>query len=108
MAKVILDENPRSRVHEELTNWQEAEFDGFVAKEETFEAFVEALKRHYAKYTLSSLKRKAESTHRPSLRWRVRLPQPSRFASALLARRRIGNLGGWQPVERWSCPCARG
>ena len=101
MAKVILDENRFDPAFmRNWTNWQEAEFDGFVAKEETFEAFVEALKRHYAKYTLEFAEKesgvKAETIVKVA---REIATAGSRFASHLWRGSASGNLGGWQPVR---------
>jgi anaerobic selenocysteine-containing dehydrogenase len=52
MATVILDENRFDAAFvRNWTNWEEFEVDGFRAHGQSFEAFIAALKRHYAKYT---------------------------------------------------------
>ena len=52
MAKVILDENRFDATFvKNWTNWEELEVDGFGAKGQSFEALIEALKKHYAQFT---------------------------------------------------------
>lgn len=52
MAKLILDENRFDAAFlKSWTNWQELKVDGFQARGQSFEAILEALKRHYARYT---------------------------------------------------------
>src|SRR5260370_4287215 len=52
MAMVILGENRFDATFvKNWTNWEELEVDGFSAKGQSFEALIEALKRHYAKFT---------------------------------------------------------
>jgi anaerobic selenocysteine-containing dehydrogenase len=101
MAKVILDENLFDPTFmKNWTNWEEAEFDGFIAKGQTFQAFVEALKRHYAKYTPEFAEKesgvKAEVVVKVA---REIATAGSKFASHLWRGSASGNLGGWQPVR---------
>jgi len=101
MAKVILDENRFDAAFlRDWTNWEEAEFDGFSAKGQAFNAFVEALKRHYAKYTPDFAEKesgvKAEVIVKVA---REIAAAGSRFASHLWRGSASGNLGGWQPVR---------
>src|SRR5260370_39805573 len=52
MAMVILGENRFDATFvKNWTNWEELEVDKFSAKGQSFEALIEALKRHYAKFT---------------------------------------------------------
>ncbi|MGC2248603.1 MAG: molybdopterin-dependent oxidoreductase, partial [Terriglobales bacterium] len=52
MAKVILDENRYdAEFVKNWTNWEELEVDGFRAQGQSFNAAIDALKRHYAKFT---------------------------------------------------------
>ena len=52
MAKVILDENRFDATFvKNWTNWEELEVDGFRAKGQSFRALIEALQKHYAKFT---------------------------------------------------------
>jgi len=52
MAMVIVGENRFDAAFvKNWTNWGELEVDGFSAKGQSFEAVIDALKRHYAKFT---------------------------------------------------------
>jgi len=52
MAMVILGENLfDAGFVRNWTNWEELEVDGFSARGQSFDAVIEALKRHYAKFT---------------------------------------------------------
>ena len=52
MAMVILNENRFDAAFvKDWTNWEDLEVDGFQARSQTFEAVIEALKRHYARFT---------------------------------------------------------
>src|SRR5258708_3911132 len=52
MAKVILDENRFDAAFvKSWTNWEELEVDGFKAEGQSFNACIDALRKHYAKFT---------------------------------------------------------
>jgi anaerobic selenocysteine-containing dehydrogenase len=101
MAKVILDENRfNAEFVRSWTNWQELEVDGFKAAGESFESTLEALKRHYAKYTPEFAEResgvKAETIVQIA---REMAEAGSRFASHAWRGSAAGNLGGWQTTR---------
>ncbi len=98
MAKVILDENRFDAAFvRNWTNWEEYEAGDFTARGQTFEAFIEALKRHYARYTPEFAEKesgvKAEMIVTTA---REIAAAGSRFASHLWRGAASGNLGGWQ------------
>jgi anaerobic selenocysteine-containing dehydrogenase len=101
MAMVILGEG-RFDVGfvKNWTNWEELEVDGFRANGESFEAVMEALKRHYAKFTPEFAEKesgvKAEMIVKTA---REIATAGSRFASHLWRGSASGNLGGWQPAR---------
>ncbi len=82
------------------TNWEELEVDGFRAKGQSFEALIEALKRHYAKFTPEFAEKesgvKAEVIVKTA---REIATAGSRFASHLWRGSASGNLGGWQSAR---------
>ena len=101
MAKVILDENRFDATFvKNWTNWEELEVDGFKAKGQSFEALIEALKKHYAKFTPQFAEKesgvKAEVIVKTA---REIATAGSRFASHLWRGSASGNLGGWQPAR---------
>src|SRR5260370_14604657 len=52
MAMVILGENRFDATFvKNWTNWEELEVNGFSARGQSFEALIEALKLHYARFT---------------------------------------------------------
>jgi anaerobic selenocysteine-containing dehydrogenase len=97
MAKVILDENLfDARFVKTWTNWNELKIDGFDAAGQTFEAAIEALKRHYAGYTPDFA---AAESGIPAgtivTIAREIAAAGSRFASHVWRGSAAGNLGGW-------------
>ena len=101
MAKVILDENRfDAKFVKNWTNWEELEVDGFQAQGQSFEASIEALKRHYAQFTPQFAEKesgvKAEVIVKIA---REIATAGSRFASHLWRGSASGNLGGWQPAR---------
>jgi anaerobic selenocysteine-containing dehydrogenase len=101
MAMVILRENRfDAKFVKSWTNWEELEVDGFRAKGQSFEALIEALKRHYAKFTPEFAEKesgvKADVIVKTS---REIAAAGSRFASHLWRGSASGNLGGWQPAR---------
>ena len=101
MAKVILDENRFDATFvKNWTNWEELEVDGFKAKGQSFEALIEVLKKHYAKFTPQFAEKesgvKADVIVKTA---REIATAGSRFASHLWRGSASGNLGGWQPAR---------
>lgn len=101
MAMVILRENRFDAAFvERWTNWQEFEADDFHAREQSFQVFIEALKRHYAKFTPEFAEKesgvKAEVIVKIA---REIAAAGSRFASHLWRGSASGNLGGWQTAR---------
>ncbi len=101
MAKVILDENLFDAAFvRNWTNWQDLECDGFTASGQSFEATMDALRRHYARFTPHFAEQetgvKAETIVRIA---REIADAASRFASHLWRGSASGNLGGWQTAR---------
>ena len=101
MAKVILDEKRYDADFvKRWTNWEDLEVDGFSARGQSFEAAIEALKRHYAKFTPEFAEKetgvKAEMIVKIA---REIAAAGSRFASHLWRGSASGNLGGWQSAR---------
>ena len=101
MAMIILSENRFDATFvKNWTNWEELEVDGFSARGQSFEALIEALKRHYAKFTPEFAEKesgvKAEVIVKTA---REIAAAGSRFASHLWRGSASGNLGGWQPAR---------
>ena len=101
MAKVILDENRYdAEFVKNWTNWEELEVDGFSARGQSFNAAIDALKKHYAKFTPEFAEKesgvKAEVIVKIA---REIATAGSRFASHLWRGSASGNLGGWQPAR---------
>jgi anaerobic selenocysteine-containing dehydrogenase len=101
MAMVIVGDNRfDARFVKNWTNWEELEVDGFCAKGQSFEALMEALKRHYAKFTPEFAEKesgvKAEVIIKTA---REIAAAGSRFASHLWRGSSSGNLGGWQTAR---------
>jgi anaerobic selenocysteine-containing dehydrogenase len=101
MALVILQENRfDSKFVQTWTNWEDLEVDGFSAKGQSFPALIEALKRHYAKFTPEFAEKesgvKAEVIVKTA---REIATAGSRFASHLWRGSASGNLGGWQAAR---------
>lgn len=101
MAKVILDEDLfDARFMRDWVNWEDFECDGFAARGHSFEAFIEALRRHYAQYTPEFAER--ESGVPASLIVQIAreiATAGSRFASHAWRGAASGNSGGWQVVR---------
>jgi len=101
MAMVILEERRfDAEFVRKWTNWEDVEIDGFTAKGQGFEATVEALKRHYARFTPQFAEKesgvKAETVIRIA---REIATAGSRFASHLWRGSASGNLSGWQTAR---------
>ena len=98
MAKVILDENRFDAAFvRDWTNWQEFQADGFVAKDESFAAFIEALRRHYAAFTPEFAEKESGVKAEVIVRIAREIAEAgSRFASHIWRGAASGNLGGWQ------------
>lgn len=98
MAKVILDENRFDAAFvRNWTNWEEFEADGFRAHGQSFEAFIAALKRHYAKYTPEFAAKESGVRAEVIVKTAREIAEAgSRFASHLWRGAASGNLGGWQ------------
>jgi anaerobic selenocysteine-containing dehydrogenase len=101
MAMVMLGENRFDATFvKNWTNWEELEVDGFSAKGQSFSALIEALKRHYAKFTPEFAEKesgvKAEIIVKTA---REIATAGSRFASHLWRGSASGNLGGWQSAR---------
>ena len=101
MAKVILEENRfDANFVRKWTNWEELEVEGFRAKGQSFEALIEALKKHYSQFTPQFAEKesgvKAEVIVKTA---REIATAGSRFASHLWRGSASGNLGGWQPAR---------
>jgi anaerobic selenocysteine-containing dehydrogenase len=98
MAKVILDEDRFDAAFvKNWTNWNEISVDGFDAAGGTFEAALDALRRHYVKYTPQFAA--AESgvpAEMIAAIAREIAAAGSRFASHVWRGSASGNLGGWQ------------
>ena len=101
MAKVILDENRFDAAFmRNWTNWEDLEVDGFSAKGQSFESTIEALKKHYAKFTPQFAEK--ESGVKADVIVKIAreiAAAGSRFASHLWRGSASGNLGGWQPAR---------
>lgn len=82
------------------TNWEELEVDGFSAKGQSFDTLIEALQRHYLKFTPEFAEKesgvKAEIIVKTA---REIAAAGSRFASHLWRGSSSGNLGGWQSAR---------
>jgi anaerobic selenocysteine-containing dehydrogenase len=101
MAKVILDENRFDAAFvKSWTNWQDLEIDGFTATGQGFESAIEALRKHYARFTPQFAEKesgvKAEVIVQIA---REIATAGSRFASHLWRGSASGNLGGWQTAR---------
>jgi anaerobic selenocysteine-containing dehydrogenase len=98
MAKVILDENRYDAAFvRNWTNWEEFEADGFRAQGQTFEAFIAALRSHYAKYTPEFAAKESGVRADVIVKTAREIAEAgSRFASHLWRGAASGNLGGWQ------------
>jgi anaerobic selenocysteine-containing dehydrogenase len=101
MAMVILGENRFDATFvKNWTNWEELEVNGFSARGQSFEALIEALKLHYARFTPEFAEKesgvKAEVIVKTA---REIATAGSRFASHLWRGSASGNLGGWQTAR---------
>jgi anaerobic selenocysteine-containing dehydrogenase len=101
MARVILDENRfDAGFVRKWTNWEMAEIDGVKAEGQSFEAFIAALRRHYAAFTPEFAEKESGAKAATIVRIAREIGEAgSRFASHLWRGSASGNLGGWQPVR---------
>ncbi len=101
MAKVILDEDRfDANFVKKWTNWEDLDIDGFSAKGQTFDSAIDALKKHYARFTPQFAEQesgvKAEVIVNIA---REIAAAGTRFASHLWRGSASGNLGGWQSAR---------
>jgi len=101
IAKIILDENRFDAAFVKTwTNWEELELPGFRAQGQPFEAFVEALKRHYAVFTPEFAEKESGINAEVIVKLAREIAEAgSRFASHLWRGSASGNLGGWQTAR---------
>src|SRR5260370_18585452 len=101
MAMVILGENRFDATFvKNWTNWEELEVNGFSARGQSFEALIEALKLHYARFTPEFAEKesggKAEGIVKKA---REIATAGSRFARHLWRARAPRHLGGCQTAR---------
>src|SRR5437764_5523402 len=106
MAKVILDENRFDAAFvKNWTKWQDLDIDRFTTRGQSFESAIEALRKHYARFTPQFAEKesgvKAEVIVRIA---REIAAAGSRFASHLWRGSASGNLGGWQTARALTLP----
>lgn len=101
MANVILRENRfDAQFLRDWTNWEEWNVDGWRAKGQSFEAFVEALKKYYARYTPEFAEAESGVSAEQILQVAREIAAAgSRFASHIWRGACSGNLGGWQAAR---------
>src|SRR5260370_35693763 len=81
------------------TNWEELEVDGFSAKGQSFEALIEALKRHYTKFTPELAEKESGGKAEVIVKTAREIATAgSRFPSHLGRGRPSGNVGGRETV----------
>lgn len=101
MALIILNENLFDREFvQKWTNWEDLEVEGFRARGQGFDAFIDAMKRHYARFTPEF----AENESGVKTDVIVKIAREiatagSRFASHLWRGSASGNLYGWQTAR---------
>jgi len=101
MAKVILDEGLYDRrfLHD-WVNWEDFESDGFKARGSSFEEFVEALRRHYVRFTPEFAQQETGVPASMIVQMAREIAAAgSRFASHAWRGAASGNCGGWQAVR---------
>jgi len=101
MAKVILDENRFDAAFvKNWTNWQDLEIEGFTAKGQSLESAIEALRKHYARFTPQFAEKESGVKAEVILQIAREIAAAgSRFASHLWRGSASGNLGGWQTAR---------
>jgi anaerobic selenocysteine-containing dehydrogenase len=101
MAKVILDENRYDAGFvRNWTNWEQLEVDGFRAQGQSFNAAIDALKRHYAEFTPEYAEKETGVPADIIVKIAREIATAgSRFASHLWRGSASGNLGGWQTAR---------
>ena len=101
MAKVILDESLYdARFLRDWVNWEDFETDGFRARGRSFEEFIEALRRHYARYTPEFAEQESGIPAAQIVELAREIGAAgSRFASHAWRGAASGNSGGWQAVR---------
>lgn len=101
MAQVILDEKLYDAQYlRDWVNWEEYEADGFTARGHSFEEFVEALRRHYARYTPEFAQQESGIPAAQIVKLAREIGAAgSRFASHAWRGAASGNNGGWQVVR---------
>ena len=101
MAKIILDENRYDAGFvRNWTNWEQLEVDGFRAQGQSFNAAIDALKRHYAEFTPEYAEKETGVPADIIVKIAREIATAgSRFASHLWRGSASGNLGGWQTAR---------
>lgn len=101
MAKVILDENRFDAAFvKNWTNWQDLDIDGFTATGQSFESAIEALRKHYARFTPQFAEKESGVKAKVIVQIAREIAAAgSRFASHLWRGSASGNLGGWQTAR---------
>jgi anaerobic selenocysteine-containing dehydrogenase len=101
MAKVILDEGLYDAQYlRDWVNWEDFECDGFKAQGHSFEEFIAALRRHYARFTPEYAAQESGVPARLLVQVAREIAAAgSRFASHAWRGAAAGNSGGWQAVR---------
>lgn len=101
MAMVILSEKRfDAEFVKKWTNWEDLEVDGFRAKAQSFETVIEALKRHYARFTPEFGEKESGVKADVIVKLAREIADAgSRFASHLWRGSASGNLYGWQTAR---------
>lgn len=101
MAMLLLEENRFDREFvKKWTNWEDMEVDGFKARGQNFDACMNALKQHYARFTPEFAEK--ESGVKADVIVKIAreiAAAGSRFASHLWRGSASGNLYGWQTAR---------
>ena len=101
MAMVIFNEKRfDAEFVRKWTNWEDLEINGFKAKGQTFESAIEALKRHYARFTPEFAEKESGVKADVIVKIAREIADAgSRFASHLWRGSASGNLYGWQTAR---------
>ena len=101
MAKVILDENRfDAKFMRTWTNWQDLDVPELKAEGQSFEAAIDVLKRHYARFTPEFAEKESGVKAEAIVKVAHDIADAgSRFASHLWRGSASGNLGGWQSAR---------
>jgi anaerobic selenocysteine-containing dehydrogenase len=101
MANLILDSGRfDAGFMREWVNWEEYEADGFSARGRTFEEFVAALRKHWARFTPGYAEKETGVAAALIVRAAREIADAgSRFASHVWRASASGNVGGWQSAR---------